>query len=418
MKTNPATSVAKTGAATTRWNPSPWRQDFPLIAEQTGLAYLDNAATTQKPTAVLNAVRAYYRERNANVHRAAHQLSDAATRAFEAAREKVAARFGASSAKEVIWTRGTTEAINLVAAAYAPLVLAEGDNVLISRMEHHSNIVPWQIACSRFGARLRAVAVLPNGELDLDDFDAKLDERTKIVALSHVSNALGTVNPVADLTARAKAAGAAVVVDGAQAAAHIEIDLRALGCDFYAFSGHKMYAPTGIGALIGRQELLEAMPPWQTGGEMIEHVRIEATTYAPPPFKFEAGTPNIAGAIGLAAAVDYLNDLDFARVASHEADLLAYATASLNQINGLRIVGTAGNKSPVLSFLAQGAHPHDIGALLDQQGVAVRAGHHCAMPLMETLGLPGTVRASFGLYNSRADVDALVTAVHKALSLL
>ena len=413
-----ARSRVNPGAAAKRPNAAPWRQDFPLITEQTGVAYLDNAATTQKPTAVLEAVRAYYCQRNANVHRAAHQLSDAATRAFEAARETVAARFGARSAKEVIWTRGTTEAINLVAAAYAPLVLAEGDNVLISRMEHHSNIVPWQIACSRFGARLRAVGVLANGELNLDDFDAKLDERTKIVALSHVSNALGTVNPIADLAARAKAVGAAVVVDGAQAAAHLEIDMQALGCDFYAFSGHKMYAPTGIGALIGRRELLEAMPPWQTGGEMIEHVRIEATTYAPLPFKFEAGTPNIAGAIGLAAAVDYLNDLDFADAANHEADLLAYATASLNQIDGLRVVGTAASKSPVLSFLVEGAHPQDIGALLDQQGVAVRAGHHCAMPLMEILGVPGTVRASFGLYNSRADVDALVTAVHKALSLL
>ena len=398
-------------------SPPRWRRDFPLIAGTPELAYLDNAATTQKPAPVLDALSAYYRRSNANVHRAAHRLSDAATEAFEAARAAVAARFGARAPQEVIWTRGTTEAINLIAAAYAPLVLGEGDNVLISRMEHHSNIVPWQIACSRFGAKLRAVGVLPSGELDLADFAAKLDERTKIVSLTHVSNALGTVNPIAELAAQAKSAGAAVVVDGAQAVAHFDVDVQALGVDFYAFSGHKMYAPTGIGALIGRQALLEAMPPWQTGGEMIEHVRIEATTYAPLPFKFEAGTPNIAGAIGLAAAVAYLGSLDGDAVARHEADLLAYASAGLAQIEGVRLLGSGAKKSPVVSFLTDDAHPQDIGALLDQQGVAVRAGHHCAMPLMEALGVPGTVRASFGVYNSRADVDALVAAVGKARSL-
>ena len=407
------------GAATTapRSDPAAWRQDFPLIKEAPALAYLDNAATTQKPIQVLDAVRAYYQRGNANVHRAAHRLSDAATEAFEGARRRLAARFGARAPQEVIWTRGATEAINLIAAAYAPLVLGEGDNVLISRMEHHSNIVPWQIACARFGAKLRAVGVLPSGELDLADFKAKLDERTKIVSLTHVSNALGTVNPIAKLAGWAKSAGAAVVVDGAQATAHFDVDVQALGADFYVFSGHKMYAPTGIGALIGRQALLEAMPPWQTGGEMIEHVRIEATTYAPLPFKFEAGTPNIAGAIGLAAAVDYLGGLDAAAVARHEADLLAYASAGLNQIDGVRVLGTGADKGPVVSFLTEQGHPQDIGELLDQQGVAVRAGHHCAMPLMEALGVPGTVRASFGVYNSRADVDALVAAVHKARSL-
>ena len=399
-------------------NATAWRADFPLLGNAQDVVYLDNAATTQKPRQVLQAVRDYYEQRNANVHRAAHRLSDDATRAFEAARQTVARRVNARAAKEVIWTRGTTEAINLVAASYAPLVLGEGDEVLITCMEHHSNIVPWQLACSRFGARLRAVAVLPNGELDLEDFDAKLGSRTKIVAFAHVSNALGTVNDVAALAARAKAVGAATVVDGAQAMPHLDVNVQALDCDFYAFSGHKMYAPTGIGALVGREELLQAMPPWQTGGEMIEHVRIEATTYAQLPFKFEAGTPNIAGAIGLAAAIDYLETLDFAAVRAHEADLLAYATASLNQIDGLRVVGAAARKGPVLSFLAHGAHPHDVGALLDQQGVAVRAGHHCAMPLMERLGVPGTVRASFGLYNSRKDVDALAAALRKALSLL
>ena len=407
------------GAATTapRSDPATWRQDFPLIEEAPSLAYLDNAATTQKPIQVLDAVRAYYRRGNANVHRAAHRLSDAATEAFEGARRRLAARFGARAPQEVIWTRGATEAINLIAAAYAPLVLGEGDNVVISRMEHHSNIVPWQIACARFGAKLRAVGVLPSGELDLADFKAKLDDRTKIVSLTHVSNALGTVNPIAELAGWAKSAGAAVVVDGAQATAHFDVDVQALGADFYVFSGHKMYAPTGIGALIGRQALLEAMPPWQTGGEMIEHVRIEATTYAPLPFKFEAGTPNIAGAIGLAAAVDYLGGLDADAVARHEADLLAYASAGLNQIDGVRVLGTGADKGPVVSFLTEQGHPQDIGALLDQQGVAVRAGHHCAMPLMEALGVPGTVRASFGVYNSRADVDALVAAVQKARSL-
>ena len=399
-------------------NPPPWRADFPLLDDVADVVYLDNAATTQKPRQVLQALEDYYRRRNANVHRGAHRLSDEATRAFEAARETVARRVNARAPREVIWTRGTTEAINLVAASYAPLVLGEGDEVLITHMEHHSNIVPWQLACSRFGAKLRAVAVLANGELDMDDFDAKLCPRTKIVAVAHVSNALGTINDVAEIAARSRAAGAVTVVDGAQATPHLAVDVQALGCDFYAFSGHKMYAPTGIGALIGREDLLQAMPPWQTGGEMIEHVRLEATTYAQLPFKFEAGTPNIAGAIGLAAAVDYLESLDFDAVYAHEADLLAYATASLNQIPDVNLVGTAAHKGPVLSFTTATAHPHDVGELLDQQGVAVRTGHHCAMPLMERLGVPGTVRASFALYNSRADVDALAAAVRKALSLL
>ena len=398
-------------------NGSPWRRDFPLLAKR-DVVYLDSAATTQKPSDVLAALKAYYETHNANVHRAAHQLSDEATRAFEAARQTVARRINAPSADEVVWTRGTTEGINLVAAAYAPTVLAPGDRVLISEMEHHSNIVPWQLACQQAGASLAAAKVTPTGELDMDDFDAKLDERTKIVALGHVSNALGTVNDISTVVAKAKAVGAATVIDGAQAVAHLDIDVQGLGCDFYAFSGHKMYGPTGIGALFGRRELLEAMPPWQTGGEMIERVRIEETTYAALPFKFEAGTPNIAGAIGLAAAVDYLDALDDGSLHAHEADLLDYASASLRQVEGLETVGTAPCKGPVVSFLLDGAHPHDVGALLDQQGVAVRTGHHCAMPLMEALGIPGTVRASFGLYNTRADVDALTRAVHKARSML
>ena len=398
-------------------NAGTWRDDFPLLAG-TDVVYLDNAATTQKPRRVLAAIETYYETSNANVHRAAHRLSDEATRAFEAARGTVAKRINAPSSDEVIWTRGTTEGINLVAAAYAPTVLEPGDRVLVTELEHHSNIVPWQVACAHAGAALAAVKVTPAGELDLDDFEAKLDGRTKIVAVSHVSNALGTVNDIPWLAARARSVGATTVVDGAQAPGHLDIDVQALGCDFYAFSGHKMYGPTGIGALFGRRELLEAMPPWQTGGEMIERVRIEETSYAPLPFKFEAGTPHIAGAIGLAAAVDYLESMDAQRLRAHEADLLAYASASLCQVEGLKVVGTARVKGPVLSFLLDGAHPHDVGALLDQQAVAVRTGHHCAMPLMDALGIPGTVRASFGLYNSRADVDALTRAVRKARSML
>ena len=392
--------------------------DFPLLGKRADVVYLDNAATTQKPRRVIDALRRYYETANANVHRGAHRLSDAATAAFEAARETVAKRINARSSKEVVWTRGTTEAINLVAAAYAPLVLGESDDVLVTELEHHSNIVPWQLACSRFGARLRAVRVLPSGELDMADFHAKLTERTKIVAVGHVSNALGTINDLAAIVSSAKAAGATVVVDGAQAMAHFEVDVQALGCDFYAFSGHKMYGPTGIGALWGRQALLDAMPPWQTGGEMIERVRIEATTYAATPLKFEAGTPHIAGVVGLKAAVDYLDDLDPQAVADHEDDLLAYATASLQQIDGVSVIGTASRKGPVLSFGLRDAHPHDVGTLLDQQGVAVRTGHHCAMPLMDRLRIPGTVRASFALYNRRDDVDRLAAAVRKAREML
>ena len=396
---------------------SAWRDDFPLLADR-DVVYLDSAATTQKPRSVLAAVNAYYETANANVHRAAHRLSDEATRAFEAARQTVARRINAPAPEEVIWTRGTTEGINLVAAAYAPTVLGPGDRVLVSELEHHSNIVPWQIACQRAGASLIAAKVTPSGEIDLDDLATQIDDRTKIVAIGHVSNALGTINDVGTVVAKAKAVGAATVIDGAQAVAHLDIDVQALGCDFYAFSGHKMYAPTGIGALFGRRELLDAMPPWQTGGEMIERVRIAETTYADLPFKFEAGTPHIAGAIGFAAAVDYLDALDAEALRTHETDLLGYASASLRQVDGLRPVGTAACKGPVLSFLLDDAHPHDVGALLDQQGVAVRTGHHCAMPLMEALGIPGTVRASFGLYNTREDVDALTKAVHKARSML
>ncbi len=395
-----------------------WRSDFPLLANHPELVYLDNAATTQKPVAVLAALSHYYGHTNANVHRGAHRLSDEATTAFEAAREAIARHIRARSSKEVIWTRGTTESINLVAASYGPLCVGPGDHVLVTRMEHHSNIVPWQRLCQHTGGVLTAVDVLPSGELDADDLDAKLAEKPRIVAIGHVSNALGTINDLGSIIPRAKEAGAVVVVDGAQAIAHFDVDVQGLGCDFYAFSGHKMYGPTGIGVLYGRQELLDEMPPWQSGGEMIERVRIEDTTYAALPFKFEAGTPDISGAVALAAAVAYLDQLDGAAVVAHEASLLDYATASLNQVEGLRIVGSARAKGPVVSFLLDDAHPHDVGTLLDQQGVAVRTGHHCAMPLMDALGIPGTVRASFGLYNSAQDVDKLCEAVRTARSIL
>jgi SufS family cysteine desulfurase len=395
------------------------REQFPLISgSNKDFVYLDNAATTQKPRAVLDAVMAYYENTNANVHRAAHALSDAATRAFEAARGKVAEHINAASAREIIWTRGTTEAINLVANAYGGLVLGPDDQVLITELEHHSNIVPWQIICTRTGAKLVAVRVTDGGSLDLNDFETKLCGKTKIVALGHVSNALGTINPVKDLIALAHAAGAITIVDGAQAMAHFQVDVRDLDCDFYAFSGHKMYAPTGIGVLYGREPLLEMMPPWQSGGEMIEEVHIDKSTYARPPFKFEAGTPHIAGAIGLGAAIDFLRTLDPPSIAIHENDLLNAATSGLQQIDSVRIVGTAPAKGPVISFLMDNAHPHDVGTLLDQQGIAVRTGHHCAMPLMKRLGIPGTIRASLSLYNSQADVDKLIAGVHKARSFI
>ena len=411
------TTPAAHASAGTAFDVAAVRADFPLIMGRDDITYLDNAATTQKPRAVLDAVRSYYRTTNANVHRGAHSLSDAATAAFEAARETVARRLNAAAPTEIVWTRGTTEAINLVAQSYGGSVLRPGDRVLVTELEHHSNIVPWQLACERAGATLVAARVTPAGALDAEDFERHLAAgNVRIAAFGHVSNALGTVHPVRDLVALARAAGAATVIDGAQATAHFPIDVQDLDCDFYAFSGHKMYAPTGIGVLYGREALLEAMPPWQGGGEMIEEVRIERTTFAALPFKFEAGTPNIAGVLGLGAAVDYLERIDAAGMSRHEADLLYAATVGLNQVEGLHVVGTSPLKGPVLSFVIDGVHPHDLGTLLDRQGVAVRTGHHCAMPLMQRLGIPGTVRASFALYNSAEDVERLVAGVHKARS--
>jgi cysteine desulfurase/selenocysteine lyase len=397
------------------------RADFPALAQRIDgepLVYLDSAATTQKPNAVIDAIAHYYRHDNSNVHRAAHALADRATVQFESARERLRAFINAHSTHEVIWTRGTTEAINLVAASYGGSVLRTDDEILVTEMEHHSNIVPWQLVAERTGARVVACRVTDDGEIDRDDFERQLGPRTKIVALVHVSNALGTINPITELVARAHAVGAVTVIDGAQAPAHTVVDVQALDCDFYALSAHKMYGPTGIGALYGKERLLEAMPPWHGGGEMIETVTIERTTFNRLPFKFEAGTPHIAGAIAFGAAIDYLRGIDSDALAAHEDHLRELTTSMLAQMEGVRIVGTARRKAPIVSFVVDGAHPQDLGTLLDKQGVAVRTGHHCTMPLMQRLGLPGTVRASFGLYNSAADVERLVAALRKARTFL
>ena len=391
--------------------------DFPILSRPVNgrrLAYLDNGATTQKPDAVIEAERRFYRESNANIHRGVHWLSQHATELYDAARASVQRFLNAPSADEIVFTRGTTEAINLVAQSWGRPRLTVGDEILITHMEHHSNIVPWQLLCEQTGAVLKVAAVDDKGELDQASFDALLGERTRLVAITHVSNALGTITPVAELTAKAHAAGAIVLIDGAQAVAHTKVDVQAIGCDFYAFSGHKLYAPTGIGALYGRARLLQHMPPWQGGGDMIRTVAFERTTCAPPPPRFEAGTPNIAGAIGLAAAIDYVGRVGLARIAAHEHALLLRATAALGDIPGLRIVGTARDKAGIVSFLIDGIHPHDLGTILDSEGVAIRAGHHCAMPLMTRFGIPGTARASFAMYNDFADIDALVAAIRKA----
>lgn len=397
------------------------RRDFPILWREVNgqpLVYLDNAATTQKPQAMIDAISDYYCRYNANVHRAAHVLSDEATQAFEGARDTIARFINSPGSQQVIWTRGTTEAINLVAATWGRTHLGPGDRVLVPVLEHHSNIVPWQMVAAETGAEVVAVDVTASGEIDLAALEALLDERVKLVSLTHVSNALGTVNPVKDVVALAHRVGALVLVDGAQAVAHEPVDVQALGCDFYAFSGHKVFGPTGIGVLWGREELLDAMPPYQGGGEMIETVRFEGTTWNVLPYKFEAGTPDIAGAIGLAAAVRYLEGLDRQGMAAHEASLLEYTWQRAADFEGLRRVGEASRIAGVFSFLLEGAHPSDVGMLLDQQGVAVRTGHHCAQPLMELYGIPGTVRASFALYNTHEDVDRLFAALEKARGFL
>ncbi|TXF12389.1 cysteine desulfurase [Pelomicrobium methylotrophicum] len=393
-----------------------WREDFPVLKQQVygkPLVYLDNAATSQKPAAVIETERRYYEEYNANVHRGVHALSQKATDAYEAAREKVARFLNARSAREIVFVRGCTEGVNLVAQSYGRAILKPGDEILITAMEHHSNIVPWQIVCRETGAVLKVAPINDAGELVFEAFEKLLSERTKIVAAVHVSNALGTINPVERIVERAHAVGAKVLLDGAQAAPHVPVDVQALDCDFYAFSGHKLYGPTGIGVLYGKEALLEAMPPYQGGGDMIKVVTFEKTLYNDLPYKFEAGTPHIAGAVGLGAALDYVAGIGIETIAAHEHALLQYATEAVSGIKGLRLVGTARRKAGILSFVMEGVHPHDIGTILDHQGVAIRAGHHCAMPVMDRYRVPATARASFALYNTREDVDALVAGLRK-----
>jgi cysteine desulfurase/selenocysteine lyase len=397
------------------------RADFPILHQQVNgqpLVYFDNAATTQKPDAVINAIANYYREDNSNVHRGAHTLADRATAKFEAARVKVAEFLNAPEARQIIWTRGTTESINLVASCWGRANLQAGDRILVSAMEHHSNIVPWQMVALEKGAQVEPIPVDASGTLDLVAFEAMLDARVKIVAVGHVSNALGTINPVEEIIRAAHGVGALVLIDGAQALSHWPVDVQALDCDFYVCSAHKLFGPTGLGMLYGKRAILEAMPPYQGGGEMIESVSFTGTTYNQLPYKFEAGTPDIAGVIGMGAAIDYLNQLDRVGAAAHEQALLLYAEEKARATDGIQLVGTAAHKTSVMSFLLKNAHPNDLGLLLDKQGVAVRTGHHCAQPIMEQLGIPGTVRASFSFYNTFAEVDRLFAAIEKAKQFL
>jgi len=390
------------------------RADFPVLRERVNghpLVYLDNAATTQKPQCVIDTLVAYYAGYNANVHRGVHTLSQRATDAYEAARATVAQFLHAPSPAGIIYTRGTTDAINLVAQSFARPRLVPGDEIVISAMEHHSNIVPWQLVCAQTGAALRVVPIDDAGEFQFDAYETMLGPRTKLVAVTHVSNALGSVTPIERIVARAHAANVPVLVDGAQAVSHLPVDVGALDCDFYAFSGHKIFGPTGIGALYGKTEHLEAMPPYQGGGDMIRSVTFEKTEYNDLPYKFEAGTPNIAGAIGMGAAIDYVAGCGIHAISVHERELLAYATEQVSAIPGLRIIGTAKDKAGIVSFTLHGVHAHDVGTILDNEGVAIRAGHHCAMPVMEQFGVAGTARASFALYNTRGDVDALVAGI-------
>jgi cysteine desulfurase/selenocysteine lyase len=401
--------------------PNPYRRDFPILertVHDKPLVYLDNAATTQKPRTVIETVERFYSWQCANVHRGLHELSAEATVAFEGVREKVRHLINARSADEIVFTSGTTTAINLVAYSYGNRFVGPGDEVLVTEMEHHSNIVPWQLLCERREAVLRYVPINDDGELELDRLDDLISPRTKIVAVTHTSNALGTRNPLRRIVEAAHAVGAPVLVDAAQAMAHEVVDVAAIGCDFLAFSGHKMFGPTGVGVLYGRSELLESMPPFIGGGEMIERVSFEGTTFKAPPQRFEAGTPDIAGVIGLGAAIDYLNRAGLDRIARHDADLLVYGQSRLAEVPGLRMIGTARDKSSILSFNLGRIHSHDVGQWLDGDGVAVRAGHHCAQPVMDRFDVPSTVRASLACYNTREDVDALVHALHKTIEVM
>ena len=393
------------------------RDDFPILHQTVNgkpLAYLDNAASSQRPRQVIDAVSYYEQHDHANIHRGVHVLSQRATDAFEGARKRIAAFINAASERELIFTRGTTEAINLVAQSYARPRLQPGDEILITWMEHHSNIVPWQMVCEQTGAKLVVAPIDDRGQLRMDEFERLLGSHTRLVAAVHVSNALGTINPVADMVKLAHSRDVPVLLDGAQALPHGRVDVQALGCDFYAFSGHKMYGPTGIGALYGREQLLEEMPPWQGGGDMIRMVRFDRTEYNDLPWKFEAGTPNISGAVGLGAAVDYLDAIGMDAIAAREAELLDFATQRLMQVPGLRLIGTAEHKASLVSFVLDGVHPHDIGTIVDHDGIAVRTGHHCAMPVMEFFGIPATARASFALYNTEDEIDRLAESLMRA----
>jgi len=397
------------------------REDFPILKEKVHgkpLVYFDNAATSQKPGAVIEAERKFYLSECSNVHRGVHYLSEQATRAYEETRSKVQHFINAAEAREIVFVRGTTEAINLVASSYGRKNVAAGDEVVITAMEHHSNIVPWQILCEEKGARLRVAPINDDGELIFEEFEKLLNQRTRFVSVAHVSNALGTINPVRRIIKTAHGWNVPVLLDGAQAAPHLKVDVRDLDCDFYTISGHKIFGPTGIGVLYGKAKVLESMPPYQGGGDMISSVSFEKTTYNVIPAKFEAGTPNIAGTIGLGAAIDYMNTLGFENLAPYEHELLVYATEALSRIPGLRLIGTAKEKAAVISFVMDGLHPHDVGTVLDQEGIAVRTGHHCAQPLMDRFGVPATTRASLAFYNTFEEVDALVKGLEKVKEIL
>lgn len=395
-----------------------FRNDFPILAQLIHgkpLVYLDNAATTQKPLSVIEATDRFYRETNSNIHRGVHLLSERATDAYEAARVRAQSFLNASSAHEIVFTRGATEGVNLVAQTYGRQNIGAGDEIILSGLEHHSNIVPWQMLAEEKGARIRVASIDDDGEFLLEEYKKLLSDKTKLVAVTHVSNALGTVTPIAEIIRWAHEKGAVVLVDGAQAVPHLAVDVQKLDCDFYVFSAHKIYGPTGVGVLYGKLKLLNAMPPYQGGGDMISTVTFEKTTYKKAPYKFEAGTPNIAGGVALTAALDYVSQVGLDAIAAHERELLAYGTERLSQIPGLRLIGTAKEKAGVLSFTLGDAHPHDIGTILDRQGVAIRAGHHCAQPVMDRLGIPATARASFALYNTREEVDVLEAAIRRVL---
>jgi cysteine desulfurase/selenocysteine lyase len=413
-----AQDIASLKSLRRRFDVARVRKDFPLLAQKVHgkpLVYFDNGATSQKPQVVIDALSRYYTEENSNIHRGVHYLSERATAAYEAAREKVRRFLNAPEEREIIFVRGTTEAINLVAQSYGRAFLREGDEIIVSAMEHHSNIVPWQMLREQIRVKLRVVPINHDGEFVVDEYRRLLNDKTKLVSITHVSNALGTIVPVREIVSLAHESGVPVLVDGAQAVPHLKVDVQEIGCDFYAFSGHKLFGPTGVGVLYGRAELLDSMPPYQAGGDMISLVTFEKTHYNVLPYKFEAGTPHIAGGIGLGTAIDYLGGLDWEQVALHEQELLNYATEALSGIEGLKIIGTAKDKAGVISFVFDHVHAHDVGTILDQEGVAVRAGHHCAMPLMQRFGVPATTRASFAFYNTRDEIDVLVNAVRKVL---